>query len=85
MNDSIKTTLAFVGGAALGGVLGVLLAPDKGSETRKKIVSKAKDVADGVTDAAKQKYEELMHGKDHKNYSKKSDDEFVKKTLAGHS
>ncbi|MES2559380.1 MAG: YtxH domain-containing protein [Bacteroidota bacterium] len=64
MNDSFKTTLAFIGGAAIGATLGILLAPDKGSDTRKKILSKAQDFADDVTDAAKQKYNDLLHRKD---------------------
>ncbi|HVD99479.1 MAG TPA: YtxH domain-containing protein [Cytophagaceae bacterium] len=38
-------------GAAIGGVLGVLFAPDKGSATRKKIMTKSDD----LTDALKQK------------------------------
>ncbi len=64
MNDSIKTTLAFIGGAAVGATLGILLAPDKGSDTRKKILSRAKDLADDVTEAAKEKYNDLMSKKD---------------------
>lgn len=64
MNDSMKTLLAFLAGAAAGAVAGILLAPDKGSETRKKILSKAKDLGDGVTDAAKEKYDEFMSWKD---------------------
>ena len=37
------TLLGLVGAAALGTVLGVLFAPDKGSNTRKKIADKSKD------------------------------------------
>jgi gas vesicle protein len=64
MNDSFKTMLAFIGGAAAGAAIGILLAPDKGSETRKKILSKAKDLGDGLTDAAMDKYNEFMSWKD---------------------
>ncbi len=64
MNDLFKTTLVFIGGAAIGATLGILLAPERGSETRKKILSRAQDLADDVTEAAKEKYNELIHRKD---------------------
>jgi len=35
----------FLTGAAIGGILGVLFAPDKGEETRRKISEKSHDVA----------------------------------------
>ncbi len=46
--SSSKTLLGLVAGAAIGAVAGILLAPDKGSETRKKISSKSGDLADNV-------------------------------------
>jgi len=64
MNDSFKTALAFLGGAAAGAAIGILLAPDKGSETRKKLLSKAKDLGDGLSDAAMEKYDEFLSWKD---------------------
>lgn len=56
MKNSSKVLLALLGGVALGALVGVLLAPDKGSETRKKIKEKAKD----LSDKAKDKFRERM-------------------------
>ena len=38
-----KVLVGFLVGAAVGGALGLLLAPDKGSETRKKIIETGND------------------------------------------
>lgn len=43
-----KTLLGFLAGAAVGALAGILLAPDKGSETRKKISKKTSDLGDSV-------------------------------------
>ena len=45
-----KVLWGFLAGAAIGGALGILLAPDKGSETRKKIMEKGNDLSDAVKD-----------------------------------
>ena len=45
---------AILMGAAIGGVLGILFAPDKGSETRKKISTKGNDFTDAVKDKVNQ-------------------------------
>jgi Gas vesicle protein len=37
MKNSIGILAAFLGGALVGGVLGILFAPESGDETRKKI------------------------------------------------
>ena len=37
-------------GAAVGAVLGILFAPDKGSETRKKIAKKGEDLKENIKD-----------------------------------
>jgi gas vesicle protein len=48
MNDNSKLLLALVAGAAAGFVAGILLAPDKGSETREKIKDSLKKTVDEV-------------------------------------
>ena len=45
MKTSSKVILAAIAGAAVGAVAGILLAPDKGEETRRKIAEKAKELA----------------------------------------
>ncbi len=49
-NNTSKLMSALLVGAAIGGALGILFAPDKGSETRKKISTKGHDLSDAVKD-----------------------------------
>ena len=51
-----KFITAVLVGAAAGAILGILFAPDKGSDTRKKISRKAGD----FTDSIKEKFTELV-------------------------
>ena len=45
-----KIILGVLGGVAVGALLGVLFAPDKGDKTRKKIMDKSNDYADELKD-----------------------------------
>jgi gas vesicle protein len=64
MNDSSKVLISFIGGAVVGAALGILFAPDKGSNTRKKIANSASDLKDQIADTASEKYQEFLDWKD---------------------
>jgi gas vesicle protein len=48
--SSGKVLLGVLAGVAAGALIGILFAPDKGTETRKKIVRKSEDYVDEVKD-----------------------------------
>ena len=55
-NNNGKLVGALLLGAAIGGALGILFAPEKGSDTRKKLYAKS----DGLTDAMKEKIQDFI-------------------------
>lgn len=65
MNSS-KLLLGVLGGVAVGALMGILFAPEKGTKTRKKIMNKANDSVDtlkgkfdSVLESMNQKYENI--------------------------
>jgi gas vesicle protein len=64
MNTKSKIILGLVGAAAAGVVVGLLLAPEKGSDIRRKIGDTAGDWADHLTDLFANAKGELQNLKD---------------------
>jgi gas vesicle protein len=64
MTNSNKIILGLVGAAAVGIAIGILLAPEKGSDARKKIAETANDIASRVgewVNTGKDKVEDLAN------------------------
>jgi gas vesicle protein len=55
-NNTAKLIGVLLLGAAVGGALGILFAPAKGSDTRKKLAGKSDD----LTDAMKEKFNDFL-------------------------
>jgi gas vesicle protein len=55
-----KALLGALVGMAAGITLGLLFAPDKGTETRKKILKKGGNLANSVNDKIDEKFDELL-------------------------
>ena len=54
MKDQSKVIVAVIAGVAAGVALGMLLAPEKGTDSRKKIASLANELLDSAADFVKQ-------------------------------
>ncbi len=54
--NSGKLVVGVLAGVAVGAIVGVLFAPDKGSKTRKRIFRKGKDYAGGL----QEKFDDLV-------------------------
>lgn len=54
--NSGKLLVGLIAGVAVGAVIGVLFAPDKGWNTRKRISKKAEDIADDL----REKFDEFL-------------------------
>ena len=83
MNTNSKVLLGILGAAAAGVVIGMLVAPDKGNETRKKLKKTAGEWADSLShmwERGKQSAEEgAQEAKDKARYAKSAAEEKVSK------
>ena len=74
-----KILVGFLAGAAVGALAGILFAPDKGSNTRKKISSKTGD----LTDSVKNSFSDFIDGvKQTYSGAKEEVEEFSNKSRA---
>jgi gas vesicle protein len=64
MNDNSKVIAALLAGIAVGAALGMLFAPEKGSETRDKLNDALKNLGDAIKDRAAEEIDNLTDFKD---------------------
>ncbi len=64
MNNTSKIITGLVTGIAIGSILGILFAPDKGAEIRKKIRDKAKKISADIKNEYEKGKETLEHLKE---------------------
>jgi gas vesicle protein len=81
MNSTSKTILAVMGAAAVGAIIGMLVAPEKGSELRKKITDATGDWTTQLSELLAQGKEQLntLKGKvssETSNFASEAEDRF---------
>lgn len=64
MKDNSKVLLALLTGLAAGAAMGILFAPEKGSETRDKLSDSLKNLGDSIKDRAADEIENLTDFKE---------------------
>ena len=64
MNDNSKVLIGLLTGLAAGAALGLLFAPEKGSETRDRLNQSLKDLGDSIKDRAADEINHLASLKD---------------------
>ena len=64
MNDNSKVVVALLAGLAAGAALGILFAPEKGTETRDKLTESLKKLGDSIRDTAAAEIDNLVGLKD---------------------
>lgn len=64
MNDNTKVVVALLAGLAAGAALGILFAPEKGTETRDRLNDALKNLGDSIKDLAAEEIDKLSVFKD---------------------
>jgi len=64
MNDNTKVVVALLAGLAAGAALGILFAPDAGTETRDKLSESLKNLGDSIKETAAAEIDNLTSMKD---------------------
>ncbi len=64
MNDNTKVVVALLAGLAAGAALGILFAPDKGTETRDKLTESLTNLGDSIKETAAAEIDKLVGLKD---------------------
>jgi gas vesicle protein len=64
MNDNTKVMVALLAGLAAGAALGILFAPEKGTETRDKLSESLKKLGDSIKETAATEIDNLVGLKD---------------------
>ncbi|HEY0667029.1 MAG TPA: YtxH domain-containing protein [Sphingobacteriaceae bacterium] len=59
MNDNSKLLVALLAGVAAGAALGILFAPDKGTDTRDRLTDALRNLGDTIRDRAAEEIEGL--------------------------
>jgi gas vesicle protein len=64
MNDNTKVIVALLAGIAAGAALGILFAPESGTETRDKLSESLKNLGDSIKETAAAEIDNLVGLKD---------------------